>query len=296
MSTRQLRKLQKQRELEKVQQLAAQDSDGSDEDDGGYQVAALKPRVSLFAALQEDDEDAAQDAEEEPEPEPQEVKKEARVVPSSKRSKKKKKKKAKAAAAAPKVEENRSTDDEFDAALREANLITDHGRAEKADTTTSPASNHRINELLSVNPYHLKAMNEMRNLFGREIIESAEAEEEQERSRRRRGPEQREVDLETFLRSPPGAKRLPEVSLRRNVFIQGRDHWPCQTAGGLTMKEIRGAEDGSWTEYAYMHCKDYHAVQVFFFSCVQIGDPMRMVHLLKEVRKCSPTFLRLIPN
>lgn len=281
MSSRQLRKLQKQRELEEAQRLAEKESDESEEEVAP--IAAPKPRVSLFAALGGDDDDA-QDEDEEQEEEQQvkeEVSEEQQPVTSGKSKKKKKKKKKKASAAVvPEVEEE---EDEIDKAIKELNITTN---AQNTSAAASAQSTRRINELLTINPYHLRAVNEMRNLFGREVIESAEAEEEQERNNRnRRGQMQREVDLETFLRSPPGAPKLPEVSLRRNVFIQGREHWPKQSAGGLTMKEVGKAPDGSWTEYAYFHDKNYDAVQAFFFACVHIGDPMRMVHLLKEVRK-----------
>ncbi|KAF5691542.1 transcription factor 25 [Fusarium denticulatum] len=271
MSTRQLRKLQKQRELEEIQILAEKSSGESDKEN---EPVAPKPRVSLFAALGGDDDDEAQD-EDEDQQQPEEDVTEIKQPSNSGKSKKKKnkKKKSKAKAAAPQEDE-----DEIDKAMRELNIKA----STPANTSTSEntaARTRRINELLSINPYHLKANNEMRSLFGRDVIESAAAEEEQERNRR---PMQREVDLETFLRGPPGAPKLPEVSLRRNVFIQGREHWPKQSAGGLTMKEVAKAEDGSYTEYAYAHDQSYDALQAFFFTCVQIGDPQRMIILLKE--------------
>lgn len=294
MSTRQLRKLQKQRELERAQDLAAEDDVESEED---IAPVASKPRVSLFAALGGGDDEDEEDEQDEDEAEPEPVKEEPSDVPqpmSSSKSKKKKKKKKKAKAAAatsgspePAPLGDEEGEDEIDRAMKELNIKTQQGNTDSAGADADASTRRRINELLKINLYYLKAANEMRNLFGREIIESAAAEEEQEeRNRHRRGaPVQRQVDLETFLRSPPGAKKLPEISLRRNVFIQGRDHWPMATAGGLTMREIKKADDGSWTEYAYLHEGQYDDVQQFFFTCVQIGDPMRMVHLLKEVRK-----------
>ncbi|KAF4970472.1 hypothetical protein FSARC_2491 [Fusarium sarcochroum] len=288
MSSRQLRKLQKQRELEEVQKITDQNSEESEEEQA---PVAPKPRVSLFAALGGDEEDEAQDEDEdEQQPEEETVSEVQQPVTTGKSKKKKKKKKAKGKTATPEVKEE--DEDEIDKAIKELNITTTRPGDQSA-AGVSAAQTRRINELLSVNPYHLKAVNEMRNLFGRDVIESAEAEEEQERNRRRRGPAQQQVDLETFLRGPPGAQKLPEVSLRRNVFIQGREHWPKQSAGGLTMKEIAKAEDGSWTEYAYVHDQNYDAVQAFFFACVQIGDPMRMVHLLKEAPYHVSTLLQV---
>ncbi|EMT73247.1 hypothetical protein FOC4_g10004613 [Fusarium odoratissimum] len=258
MSTRQLRKLQKQRELEETQILAEMSSGESDEEN---EPVAPKPRVSLFAALGGDDDDEAQDEDEVEQQQPEEDVTEVKQPSTSGKSKKKKnkKKKSKAKAAAPEEDE-----DEIDKAMRELNIKT----STPANTSTSEntaAQTRRINELLSINPYHLKANNEMRSLFGRDVIESAAAEEEQERNRR---PMQREVDLETFLRGPPGAPKLPEVSLRRNVFIQGREHWPKQSAGGLTMKEVAKAEDGSFTEYAYVHEQSYDAPCTMAYAAV----------------------------
>ncbi|KAF7545095.1 hypothetical protein G7Z17_g9429 [Cylindrodendrum hubeiense] len=59
------------------------------------------------------------------------------------------------------------------------------------------------------------------------------------------------------------------------------------------MREVERAEDGGWTEYAYVHEGDYDAVQAFFFGCVQIGDPMRMVHLLQQVPYHVSTLLQV---
>ena len=285
MSSRQLRKLQKQRELEQTHESADQEAEESSGDEA---PVVAKPRVSLFAALGGDDEE--QDEEEDDEPEPQASVQPVSEAPASasKSKKKKKKKKAKAKAApAVAVREDNEDEDEIDKAIKELNIRTNAA----AEASTAPSQSSTRNVLLSINPYHLKAINEMRNLFGRDVMASAEAEEETERNRRRRAPAQQQVDLETFLRGPPGQKKLPEVSLRRNIFIQGREHWPMSTSGGLTMKEMEKASDGSWREYAYTHDKNYDAVQAFFFACVQIGDPMRMVHLLKEVRKCMLTVM-----
>lgn len=282
MSTRQLRKLQKQKELELAPEVA-------EESDEAEEISVKpKPRVSLFAALGGEDGDGGDDDEQEEEPdqgaeEAQQQMSEPQPAASAKKSKKKKKKKkAKAAAEVP-VQEADEDEDEIDKALKQLNIATknDAGTETAASGTGTSAL---TSDILKINPYHLKAINEMRNLFGREVIESANTEEEQNQRRQLRQGQQ-QVDLETYLREPPWAKKLPEVSLRRNVFIQGREHWPRQSAGGLTMSEVDKAADGAWTEYAYSHDKEYDRVQTLFFACVQIGDPMRMVHLLKQFRK-----------
>ncbi|KAF5661308.1 transcription factor 25 [Fusarium heterosporum] len=285
MSSRQLRKLQKQRELEEIHRI----TENEPEDSGEEQLpVAPKPRASLFAALGGEDEDDAHDETEE-EQQPEENVTEVKPPPATSKSKKKKNKKSKAKNAKSQQAED---EDEIDKAIKELNLATSRSGDQSTPENTT-AQTIRVNKLLEINPYHLKAINEMRNLFGRDVMESAEAEEEQDHRRRRQDQARQEVDLETFLRSPPNAPKLPEVSLRRNVFIQGREHWPKQSAGGLTMKEIGKAEDGSATEYAYQYDQTYDAMQSCFFGCVQIGDPMRMVHLLREVPYHVSTLLQV---
>lgn len=313
MSSRQLRKLQKQKELEEAkitlnqEQGEASGSDGGgDDDDGGddgigRNTKAAKPRVSLFAALgNADDDEDDEDDEEENSAAKQEHSQIAQEGPQesapAKKSKSKKKKKKKAKATPQSagmttetgIKDEADEDDEIDRAIRELKLTTAGKNSQGSSTDTGYASQSKLNKLLSINTTHLKAINEMRNLFGRDVIESANAEEEQEQqNRRRRGgaAQRQQVDLETFLRGPPGMKKLPEVSLRRNVFIQGREHWPRATAGGLNMKTLDKAQDGSYTEYAYTHDGEYDAIQAVFFAYVGMGDPMRIVYLLQQVRK-----------
>lgn len=264
MSSRQLRKLQKQKDLENVGHES--ESDEADE------IPTAKPRVSAFAALGGDDDDDQDEQDEIEEPtEPQPQISEATATGAKKSKKKKKKKKAKAPEEVPEEDE-----DEIDKAIKELKIST-----QNAGSTSAQADQTRT-DIFNINPYHLKAINEMRNLFGREVIESANTEEE-DQHRQRRVPQQ--VDLETYLRAPRGAPKLSEVSLRRNVFIQGKEHWPRASAGGLTMKEVQKGD--GWTEYTYAHDKEYDRVQCLFFASVQIGDPMRMVHLAKEFREYS---------
>ncbi|KAL2880460.1 hypothetical protein SGCOL_004180 [Colletotrichum sp. CLE4] len=273
MSSRQLRKLQKQRELEQLQEAQATADESSEEEP---EPAPIKPRQSLFAALgggdnDEDDDEKSDDAQEEPEPEPEVV-----PQPAKKKNKKKKKKAKKAVAEDEPPKPAGDNEDEIDRALQELNL------ARNASSTAEDNLAQRsrdIDDLLQINTQYLRAINEMRALFGKDAIQAAQDEEraEQEAARRQRGPTQ-QVDLETALRGDP-RKKLPEISLRRNVFIQGKETWPRATAVGLVMKEIRKGTDGL-TEFAFVHEKAYDNVQIMFFSCVQLGDPMQMVQLL----------------
>ncbi|QYS94183.1 hypothetical protein H0G86_001529 [Trichoderma simmonsii] len=288
MSTRQLRKLQKQRELEAK---TVQEPEGSDDDADDDEIAPVvaKPRANLFAALggEDEDEDEGDDnAHEDPEQaSAPEAPVEEPVAAATGRKNKKKKKKGKTKKAAPAPEAEQSEDDEIDRAIKELK-IEQNPQAGSA-TSNAPTSQG----LFKINLYNLKAINEMRNLFGRDTIESANAEEEEQRRGARHGIMQQQVDLETFLRGPPNARKLPEVSRRRNIFIQGREHWPMSTTGGLTLKELGKTVDG--VEYTYAHAPEYDEIQALFFAQVQMGDPMRMVHLLTQFPYHVSTLLQV---
>ncbi|ETS79228.1 hypothetical protein PFICI_09081 [Pestalotiopsis fici W106-1] len=290
MSSRQLRKLQKQRELEALEKPALEESEESEDD-----IPIAKPKPSLFsgfAALGGDDDQDDDDEDNEPEPEP-EKEEEPQPVEAPKTSAKKNKKKKKKAKKA--VEETSSKDapaeaehdDEIEKALRELNLKAQaSGNAAHAVTTPATIAYERICELLRINTYHLKVLNEMRNLFGRDAMEAAHAEEQEEEHNRtrRRGMQQlqQNVDLETYLKGVPG-KSLPEVTLRRNPFLPGKEIWPRAATDGLTMKQINdGAMDTKCgtVEFGFAHDERYNSLETTFFQLVQMYDPMQLVHFL----------------
>lgn len=278
MSTRQLRKLQKQRELEAKVVQESEGSDGNASDDE-IVPAVAKPRANLFAALGGDDGDGDESEEVEQEAKAPASPVEEPAAPAARKSKKKKKKSKKNKAAAQAQDAEHSEDDEIDRAIRELKIEP------RVQDGSSQDNGSTLNNILKINPYNLKVANEMRNLFGRDIIESAAVDEEEQRrgTRRRNMPQQ--MDIETFLKWPTDGRRLPESSRKRNVFIHGRDHWPLSPTGGLSMKELGKTADGTGVEYTYVHNKDYDDVQTMFFVQVQMGDPMRMVYLLKRFRE-----------
>ncbi|ATY60084.1 Nulp1-pending protein [Cordyceps militaris] len=285
MSSRQLRKLQKQRELEealKKQTLESEQAEESEEEP----VPVARPKPNLFAALGGEDDDADAEAEEDDddthgamtEPAVSEQTPSA-MAKKSKKKKKKSKKKATAVVAA-------EDEDEIDKAIHALNPVSiEQHECDSDDLNVRRAL--MLNKIFQINTQNLRVINEMRSLFGREVIESADAEEERQHQevRRGRGTQGQQVDLETFLRSqPPNAKKLPEVSRRRNVFVQGRDHWPAASANGLTMRETRRSPDEvRWVEYAWHHEGEYDQLQALFFAVVQEGQPMRMVSFVARL-------------
>ncbi|KAK6064168.1 Ribosome quality control complex subunit 1 [Seiridium cupressi] len=296
MSTRQLRKLQKQRELEALEKPVSEEGEESEDE----VVPTSKPKPSLFsgfAALGGDEDQHDNDEDDEPETVPEKEEPERVDTPksSAKKSKKKKKKAKKATEDTSGKEVAKSkdapaqadTDDEIDQALRELNLKAQaSGAVGNADTAPATIAYERICELLRINTYHLKVMNEMRNLFGREAMEAARAEEQEEEQNRtrRRGTQQlrQNVDLETYLKGQPG-KSLPEVTLRRNPFLPGKETWPRASTDGLTMKQIKdGTVDSKCgtVEFGFAHDEHYNSMETSFFQLVQMYDPMQLVHFL----------------
>ncbi|KAB5586177.1 transcriptional repressor TCF25-domain-containing protein [Coniochaeta sp. 2T2.1] len=297
MSSRQLRKLRQQQELlaqqkENTEHDAARGSgSGTDEYEEPPQVARpSKPKFSGFAALAGDDDDDNDDDEVE-EDEPAEPTKppvdNSTPVTKSKKAKKKKKK-AKKTNTVVQEEPSPAADnelDEIDRAIQELNLAKE---VTSAETTAGPDSvaqaSERVSQLLRINFQHLKVLNEMRRLFGKEAMETAEHEEETHtnathgRRQRQRVPQQ--VDLETFLRGPPG-KGIPEVVRRRNPFIEGKSTWPRATAGGLTMTTI-GDSKADVVEFAFAHDKTYGQVEAQFFFLVGMHDPQRLIFSLQQ--------------
>ncbi|KAI1148611.1 transcriptional repressor TCF25-domain-containing protein [Nemania diffusa] len=297
MSSRQLRKLQKQRELEKFHAPSAPNND-SDESEYEAPIKRAKPSVfSGFAALGGQDDEADDDEDNEIEPtetssRPAESAVRVETPSSSSKKNKKKKKKGKKpdASAAPSLRTDtptRTTTDDIDEALRElslANKKTGVPGGSQAATAPSVAF-ERICELLRINTNHLKVVNEMRNLFGREAIAAALNEENEERARTQRPrhiPQQ--VDLETFLKGQPG-KTLLEVTLRRNPFLPGKDSWPRASTEGLTMRQLQegpvaGQLMAGTVEFGFAHDENYNKLEQEFFHMVQMLDPMQLVHLL----------------
>jgi hypothetical protein len=294
MSSRHLRKLQQQRELEQAKLRAEAEEEAESEEETVARQRKAKP--SLFANLaalededqDEDDEDAeANKSEAEradgvsmPEANPA-------PAPKAKKSKKKKKKAKNKAKDTPAEEPDDG--DEIEKALRELNFKTpSHDPDANVTVPELDPEYDRVCALLGIQTQNLKVANEMRNLFGKTALENHDdAGGPVGRAARRQRAQQEQVDLETALkgRHQPG-KGLPELILRRNVFIQGKDEWPKGTTGGLTMAVVNDNQDGHGSvEFKFVHDKTYQAMQVSFQQYVEIGDPQNLIGLLIRNRK-----------
>ena len=289
MSSRQLRKLQQQRELEAQAELLKREEEEEDEEEP-EPVTPIKTKASLFANLV-DLEDAEQDDDDEEEedvgtgaqqlsdPAP------APTIKKAKKSKKKKKPKN-----APKVKDEKketNSDDEIDNALKELSVGKTTGNTTNSPLPKLDPEYERVCKLLGIQALHLKVANEMRNLFGREVLDNHDDAGGRARgSRRQQRP--RQVDLETILkgRHAPG-KGLSEVTLRRNPFIQGKDDWPRASTGGLTMEMVEENPADGTVEFKFVHNKIYQDLQRAFRGYVEIGDPQNLIGLLTANRKSS---------
>ncbi|KAF2085912.1 DUF654-domain-containing protein, partial [Saccharata proteae CBS 121410] len=286
MSTRALRKAQRELEEKRQQELlAAENEDEESEDD-----AAPQATTSLFAMLGADDENNDDEEEEQEEPEedtkPSESEQASAPKVKSSNAKRKKKKKAKGGAKSstgtpPTGQPAKSDMDEIDLALQSLKVANAKGSQAEATTSTIDPAVQEVQKLLSIDTASLHAANEMRRLFGRVALEgdNDDAQPAPRGGRRARAVQQGLAGA-VAGRNMPGGQGLASLALRRNIFIQGKDEWPRATGGGLGMEIEEKRSDGT-VLYKFVHNRSYQDVQSQFDSCVASMDPNRMVQLLQ---------------
>jgi len=244
MSSRRLRKIQQEKELEEAKRLAEAAEVDEESEEEPISAPARTSLFSGFAAL-EGDEDQEGEKDDSPadlsEPEPT-------PAPKAKKSKKKEKAKSKAQV---KGKEPDPQDDsgDIEAAIKALNIKNPKFAESQPAKSFQDLQLDRVCKLLSIQTQHLKVANEMRSLFGRTATNVSD---DVDRAARRPG---QPVDLETALRGQhaPG-KGLSEVTIRRNPFIQGKDFWPKGTTGGLTMILVDDLREKDGTvEFRFAH-------------------------------------------
>ncbi|KAK1082705.1 hypothetical protein LTR33_003732 [Friedmanniomyces endolithicus] len=293
MSSRALRKAQREREEQEQLQRLQQDEAEEEEQDGEDDAPAVSTKVSAFAMLDEVDEEvddeeaedddggAALDATEEPTA--------ITAVAPQKSAKKKRKKKGKWKGGQGQAEYQDDGLDEIDKALEQ--LATNGASAHSG--TTSAGVNEAANEtnrLLAIDTSHLHAQNEMRRLFGRAALEQQDDDEPPAANQaavgnRRQQRHAQQMGLAHALRGQGNAGGrsggLAAMALRRNIFIQGKEEWPIATGGGLGMEIEEKRSDGT-VLYRFVHNRMYQDVQSQFEMCVESMDPNRLVQLLQH--------------
>lgn len=300
MSSRALRRAQKEleaKQLEEKKQAQQDEDDEESEEEVAHRKAPAKP--SLFALLgdggdDEDEDEEDEDVEEDGHSEikPSLTKSENEVASSTKSSKKSKKKKRKGKGkgkAANAKDESASASanalsglDEIDQALLALNLTA--GNRSGTDTDYDSGTSEELKQLfavLAVDTQNLHAANEMKKLFGRAALQNTE---DEARPRQRGHGQQGGIAAAAAGRNAPGNRNLAAIGLRRNIFIQGKEEWPRATSGGLGMEIVEKRPDGT-VEYRFMHNGMYQEVQHKFRKSVASMDPDQMIQLLHFNRK-----------
>lgn len=179
--------------------------------------------------------------------------------------------------------------DEIDIALKSLSTTSKDG-AEVPLASKIDEANVQLYRLLAVESKHLNALNEMKRLFGNVVLENEDEAGAAAGPPRRRGRVQN-LDLGGALagRHSPASRGqgLAGLALRRNPFILGKEEWPKATSGGLGMELVEKLEDGT-VEFRFVHNTIYQDVQRQFQTCVESMDPQRMIALLQYNRKTIP--------
>ncbi|KAI4207199.1 MAG: hypothetical protein LQ346_000693 [Caloplaca aetnensis] len=293
MSSRALRKIQREQEQQKQVKHASAEEKSEDE-------PPIQPKkLNAFDMLSQAEDQPSTEDEDERETDAVDVltrtgkatdgnsspvRRSPKVKPKLKKKKKAKKQTTDAAQldkSSSKKDISRDTAglDEIDIALKS---LSTHPSTQGV-TSVSPASHETFPEmyqLLAIDSKSLNAANEMKRLFGNVALEDGN---DEPGPGRRRGRVQH-LDLGGALagRNSPISRGqgLAGLALRRNVFVAGKEEWPKATSGGLGMELVERLNDGT-TEYRFLHNTIYQDVQRQFENCVESLDPQRLIHLLQ---------------
>jgi hypothetical protein len=262
MSSRALRRLQKQQEEQRALQQA-------EEEKSEDEVATAKSKQSAFALLNDADQDEDEfEVEETTETAasktPSQRSAKAELTPAKPKKKKKRKGKSKAAGD---ISTQGADKDDFDALLASV-AQSQNGETDTLGGEITPDVN-RLESLLSVDTHNLHAINEMRRLFGRDAIDD-----------RPRQPQQ--LPRRRDQRVQQERRGFPAVSLKRNIFVQGKEEWPRATTSGLSMEIVDRDPQSGATEYRFVHSTAYQDTQRQYEIAVASMDPQRLLILLQH--------------
>lgn len=289
MSSRALRKLQKEQELEK--QLAAvreaEAAQAEQDEDSDEEVAQLPSKQPLNAFDMLDGMDEEEDDEDQEPAKTTKQTDESAATTSQpsrpKKRKKKAKKKDKGKAESSKFTTNEDMD-EIDRALKELSTKNEEISETRAVPTANETWLQHAAKLLSIDTKNLNPVNEMKSLFGNIALEGTVSPARNQRRREQTQAQAGGLDLETALsgRQCMGThgKELGPLAHRRNVFMQGKEEWPGATSGGLSMQ--REKDDSTFEKkYTIVHDKYYQETTATFMQCVQTMEPQNLIALLR---------------
>ncbi|KKF95027.1 putative protein.01 [Ceratocystis platani] len=311
MSSRQLRKLREKQDLAALAQREAEGIVNKDdeESDSGAEDYVVKPQKSLFAALgdQGDDDDSDDDGDDDDGNEPEtgddaQTKINAAlpsqtspdVAPKKKKNRGKKKRKGKKGGVSNDKATNNNTalgvpvnnkdgdGDEIDRILRELNMKDSAFAASGSRNARTATEIHK--ELFSVNSKNLKERTEMIAVFGRDVINATESANTQPPQVRPDGT----MTLEDVLRQYARGK-LPDITLKRNIFIDGKESWPKSSAEGLMMERVGKQETEACTDYKFVGNSAFNKIKKLFYRTARLGDLGSIIGGVHSFRKFPST-------
>lgn len=149
-----------------------------------------------------------------------------------------------------------------------------------------------LGQLLGVDTKQLNALNEMKRLFGNAVLEGDRESAGSPSPSRRRARGQQHLDLSGALsaRNNPVShgQGLAGLALRKNVFMAGKTDWPKAPSGGLSMEVEERMNDGTM-KYHFVHNKLYQNVQQQFQAAVTSMEPERLIQILQFNREIFST-------
>lgn len=297
MSSRALRKLQREQELQRqvdeakrayeAQEESEDEGEGEDEVDAATepQSQSTRPRnaFDMLEAAGDDEDSEETDHENVPHPSTTPSTPAPGLSTSSKSKKKKKAKTKKKGKNIDKVKSDESGD-EVDRALKELNA---KAQVPQGQNTVEPSPGWtwevEATKHLTIEERNLNPINEMKSLFGNIALEGEGSRSSPRTVRRREQNQHGGVDLATALTGrysvASKGKELGSLASRRNIFIQGKEEWPLSTSGGLSMELVPKPQ--SFTkQYNIVHNNLYRETQMHFRMAVESMDPQRMIGLL----------------
>ncbi|KIX05075.1 uncharacterized protein Z518_05947 [Rhinocladiella mackenziei CBS 650.93] len=295
MSSRALRKLQREQELQRqvaAAKTAYEETQESEDDDIPGHISTPSRPANAFDMLEdvgdEDEPDSKEreaiarpNAPTEPQAEDGSQSNQASSTKSKKR-RKKGKKKGSVKHTQP-TEEKDVSGDEVDRALRELAAKHGHRYPVLVEVEQTPSWEATATKLLAIDANNLNPVNEMKSLFGNIALEEHESRSAPRHQRRREQNLQGGVDLATALTGrycvASKGKELGTLASRRNVFVQGKEEWPSATSGGLGMEYVPDPVSFEKT-YNIIHNNLYQETQMHFQMAVESMNPQRMVGLL----------------
>lgn len=289
MSSRALRKLQKQQEKFQLLEIA--------DDDGSEVVETKNSRaLNIFEMLGTVHGDTAEDiapsseldvAELHDSPSAHEIKKNKARRKKSKKIKISKDDQSLAPARKTEFANNSSQPDEIDLALKSLSSKSMDGSY--AYTIHRQKEGYpELCQLLGVDSKQLNALNEMKRLFGSAVLEGDSEGAGSPSPSRRRARGQQHLDLSGALsaRNNPVShgQGLTGLALRKNAFMAGKTDWPKAPSGGLGMEVEERMDDGT-IKYHFIHSKLYQNVQQQFQVAVASMQPERLIQMLQFNRE-----------